>query len=80
MGKVLFGVLIAAIVWLLFFAKRKINQSSDDGATTAKPAVSSERMVACARCCINIPESEATKDPDGNFRCKNNADCNSAPR
>ncbi len=80
MGKVFFGLLIAAIVWLLFFAKRKLNRPSDRGTNDAKPSTISERMVSCARCGVNIPESESTKDTSGNFCCKNNADCIGAPR
>ncbi len=80
MGKVFFGLLIAVIVWLLFFAKRKVGRSSDRGTTDAKPSAISERMVTCTRCGVNIPESESTKDPAGNYCCKNNVDCVSASR
>ncbi len=78
MGKVLFGLLIVAIVWLLFFAKRKAGSQSIIDANKHKPT--SERMVSCRRCGVNIPESESERAVDGSSTCKNVAACSSAPK
>ena len=78
MGKVLFGLLIVAIVWLLFFAKRKAGGQSNTDANRRAPA--SERMVSCQRCGVNIPESEAEHAVDGSFTCKNVGTCNSTQK
>ena len=82
MGKVLFGILIVVIVWLLFFAKRKLTDkhSAGQGPARGTPAAQSERMVSCVRCGVNIPESEATQDAAGKFTCGNAADCGHAPK
>lgn len=78
MGKVLFGLLIVAIVWLLFFAKRKTGRQSNADSNKQMPA--SERMVSCQRCGVNIPESEAKQVGDGSFTCKNVSACSSAAK
>ena len=82
MGKILFGVLIVVIVWLLFFARRKftIDQTANKNGNGNKPALKSERMVSCTRCGVNIPESEAAQDADGQFACRNASACGSAAK
>ena len=80
MGKVIFGLLIAAIVWLLFFMKRKQRLSDKN---TVEPSASQqsnavlEQIVTCSRCGVNIPQSEALLQTDGKFLCANVAQCSS---
>ncbi len=80
MGKVIFGILIAAIVWILFFAKRKINtdQSTTDQDGRVRQKQQPERMVSCARCGVNIPESEAEAGANGSYTCRNVNDCSTS--
>lgn len=79
MGKVIFGLLIAAIVWLLFFAKRKqrLHDKQTKSSTTArvKPSAELEQIVTCARCGVNIPQSEASQQTDNTFICVNPTQC-----
>ena len=78
MGKVIFGLLIAAIVWLLFFMKRKVRLSDKN---TVEPSASQksnaalEQIVTCSRCGVNIPQSEALLQTDGKFLCAKIAQC-----
>ena len=78
MGKILFGLLIAALVWVLFFTKRKITLKPDKKERSTKDAT--EQIVTCTRCGVNIPQSEAKLADDGTYACSNAADCISAPR
>jgi hypothetical protein len=77
-GKVLFGLLIAALVWVLFFTKRKITLKTEK--KERSPKVTIEQIVTCTRCGVNIPQSEAKLGDDGTYVCSNAADCNTAPR
>jgi formylmethanofuran dehydrogenase subunit E len=78
MGKFIFGLLIAAIIWLLFFMKRKQRLSDKN---TVEPAASQqsnaalEQIVTCSRCGVNIPQSEAILQANGKFLCANTAEC-----
>ena len=77
MGKVIFGLLIAAMVWLLFFAKRKKNKQTlnDKNAKSSTATAQIEQIVKCVRCGVNIPQGEATKVTDNTFVCANPAQC-----
>lgn len=77
MGKVIFGLIIAAIVWLLFFGKRKLGQKDarGTGATDSPKKISAENIVTCAKCGVNIPESEAERTESGTYRCRSSAQC-----
>ncbi len=79
MGKVIFGLLIAAIVWLLFFAKRKQQlrdtQTKSDASSPLRPSDKLEKIVVCSRCGVNIPQSEALKTIDNKIVCANPEQC-----
>lgn len=78
MGKVIFGLLIAVIVWLLFFMKRKqrlSDKNADKSSTVKNSSATLEQIVTCSRCGVNIPQSEALLQTDGKFLCANTADC-----
>jgi hypothetical protein len=90
MGKVIFGLVIAAIVWVLFFFSRKkrlgssaskINSASPAnpaGHSTASPEI--ENMVTCTTCGVNLPASEAVRDANGSWQCVDGNQCNNAKR
>ena len=71
MGRILFWLLLAVLAW--WFVKgvlksRRLNEP--------KPAesIEGEDMVACARCGVNMPRSDA-REEGGKFFCLNNAQC-----
>ena len=78
MGRILFFVIIALLVYLVLrglfrsAAKRDRADAKDDApaATTAK----GEDMIQCARCGVNLPRSEA-RDEQGLLVCQNNPHC-----
>jgi uncharacterized protein len=74
LARVLVFLLIGFVVWLLLrgYLGRK---ARDEGRTTAAPA--SEDMVACARCGVNMPRSEALEE-GGRFICRDPAHCKHA--
>jgi hypothetical protein len=78
MGKVIFGLIIAAIIWLLFFGKRRLTKKNADTADSiATPKkIKSEQMVACVNCGVNIPVSEGILIEEGKYRCASNPQCN----
>jgi hypothetical protein len=86
MGKVLFVVLIALVVWLLFFAKRSLKIRRDQpGSLRGKQGAAHdapERMVACLRCGVHIPASEAAElvGQRGKYTCVEPDRCANLPR
>lgn len=83
MGKFLIWIAVAAVAWLAWkfyqASQRRIDQSQQRDqarrATTSQgergqPAgASPERMVACARCGVHLPASEALEDAAGRPFC-----------
>jgi len=55
MGKILLFLLLAAVVYLL------LRSRSGESRTGARAAAPAEDMVACARCGLNVPRSEAVQ-------------------
>jgi hypothetical protein len=82
MGKVLFVVLIAVVVWLLFFAKRTLKIRRDGDGAEAPRGIASERMVECMRCGVHIPASEAAElvGARGKYTCVEPERCGNLPR
>ena len=72
MGKILFLLLIALLIWWLLkgFFKAQTRQGEAPPARSA----TGEDMVACARCGVNMPRSEA-REERGSFYCVNNPHC-----
>jgi uncharacterized protein len=68
-------VVIGFVVWGLLrgFARSRVTR--DEGAARASTP---EDMVACARCGVHMPRSDATID-SGSFYCRDNPRC-LAPR
>lgn len=73
MARLLLIALIGFAVWLLY---KGLTNSKPPAATDVPPATkgASEDMVACSRCGVNLPKSEA-KLVNGAFECADSADC-----
>jgi len=68
LGRILLLLIIVFLLWLIF---RGFFRSQTK--TTQMPA-KTEDMVACARCGVNLPRSEARVE-SGIFYCKDNPRC-----
>ena len=76
MGKIVFLVIIAALVWVLFKGLGK-KSSKPRARGTQEPQDRSnvtEKMVKCYRCGVLMPESESMM-LDGNVSCHDPAHC-----
>ena len=75
MARLLLLALIGFAAWLLYKAltKPRGDANNSGGATPTAPG-SSEDMVACSRCGVNLPKSEA-KQVNGAYECADSADC-----
>ena len=72
MGKLLFFLLIGLLVWWLV---KGLTKTSKRETPPGEPGTAKEEdMVACARCGVNMPRSEARADA-GKFYCVNNPHC-----
>ena len=72
MGKIIFFLLLGLVVWWLYRGLTRSKLKHDDDA--AKPSSRVEDMVACARCGVNLPRSDAREDA-GKFFCVDNPHC-----
>lgn len=76
MGRIVILLIIAFLLWLVF---RSFFRAQVRGGTRV-PARSEkgEDMVACARCGVNLPRSEADSR-QGLFYCRDNPRCIAGP-
>ena len=74
MGRILFLLIIAFLIYLLFkgFLRAQTRRGEED----RKEKV--EDMVACARCGVNLPKSEARSE-GAQFVCRDNPRCIASP-
>ena len=74
MGRILFLLIIAFLIYLLFkgFLRAQTRRGEED----RKEKV--EDMVACARCGVNLPKSEARSE-GAQFFCRVNPRCIASP-
>ncbi len=74
MGRILFLLIIAFLIYLLFkgFLRAQTRRGEED----RKEKV--EDMVACARCGVNLPKSEARSE-GAQFFCRDNPRCIASP-
>ena len=74
MGRILFLLIIAFLIYLLFkgFLRAQTRRGEED--RTEKV----EDMVACARCGVNLPKSEARSE-GAQFFCRDNPRCIASP-
>ena len=76
MARILFLLVIVVVLYLLF---RRFFRSQTKEAPKPPPSATQakgEDMVACARCGVNLPRSEAREDA-GRLICQNNPNCHS---
>lgn len=73
MARILLLAVIGFVIWLLFRAFFRA-QTKEPPAAPPKPA---EDMVACARCGVNMPRSEALES-GGQYTCRDPANCRHA--
>ena len=76
MGKIVFLLIIAALVWVLFkgLGKKSSKPPKGDANVPGDRASLSEQMVKCHRCGVLMPESESMM-LDGNVSCHDPAHC-----
>jgi uncharacterized protein len=74
LGRILFLLIIAFLIYLLFkgFLRAQTRRGEED----RKEKV--EDMVACARCGVNLPKSEARSE-GAQFVCRDNPRCIASP-
>jgi uncharacterized protein len=72
MARILLLLVIAFVIYLIFrgFFRAQTRKGEPPAARTAK----GEDMVACARCGVNLPRSEAREEA-GRLVCRNNPHC-----
>lgn len=73
MARILLLLAIGFVIWLLFrnFFRRQV------GEPPPAPPVAAEDMVACARCGVNMPASDA-REEGGRFTCRDPSTCKHA--
>ena len=76
MGRILFLLVIAFVIYLLFkgFLRAQARREEEDRKVKDKV----EDMVACARCGVNLPKSEARSE-GAQFVCRDNPRCIASP-
>ena len=74
MGRILFFILIAFLIYLLFRGFMRAQAKKDLDAAPPKSPLEPEDMVACARCGVNVPRSSAREEA-GRWVCLGNPNC-----
>ncbi|MBI4754571.1 MAG: hypothetical protein HY778_03945 [Betaproteobacteria bacterium] len=65
MGRILFWLLLAFLIWLLFTWTRRSVGRPPDGQAPKERQI--ERMVSCAHCGVHIPENESVRAGERHF-------------
>ena len=73
MARILLLLIIAFLVYLLFRGFFR-SQAKAEARPPATSAAKAEDMIACARCGVNLPRSEAREEA-GRLVCQNNPQC-----
>jgi uncharacterized protein len=73
LGRILFYILIGVMIWLLWRGSQRVGARSQ-----APESVRGEDMVACARCGVHMPRSDA-REEGGRLVCRDNPRCGAAP-
>lgn len=76
MARILLLIVIAFIVFLLLKGFYRRITKDDDSALPPSTTHKGEDMVACARCGVNLPRSDA-HEQGGRLVCHNNPHCRS---
>ena len=73
MGRILFWLILAVLAW--WFVKGVLRATRDREIDKKESkSLEGEDMVACSRCGVNMPRSEA-REEGGKFFCLNTAQC-----
>ena len=75
MTRILFLLVIAFLIYLVIRGFIR-SQTKDEGNVPTATSAKGEDMVACARCGVNLPRSEAREEA-GRLVCQNNPHCHS---
>jgi uncharacterized protein len=73
LARIILLLVIGFVIWLLFRGFLRA-QTRDENAAPPKDV---EDMVACARCGVNMPRSEA-REEGGKFTCRDPSTCKHA--
>ena len=76
MGRIVILMVIAFLIWLVFRGFLRVNTKGQGQAPARTPQ--GEDMVACARCGVNLPKSEARSE-GAQFFCRDNPRCIASP-
>ena len=71
MGRILLLIFIAFMIYLLFRSFMRSQVKRDEPPRSVGEA---EDMIACARCGVNLPRSEA-REEGGRWVCQGNPNC-----
>ena len=71
MGRLLLFLFVALMLWWLL---KGLFRTRDDDNAPASRSTRGEDMVACARCGVNLPRSDAREEA-GRYYCVNNPHC-----
>jgi uncharacterized protein len=71
LGRILILVILAFLIWLIF---RGLVRGAGRKADIPAKSTQGEDMVACARCGVNLPRSDA-RDEGGLLVCRDNPRC-----
>jgi len=72
LGRLLLFFFVALLVWWLLRGLFRARDADDDAPAARAPQ--GEDMVACARCGVNLPRSDAREEA-GRYYCVNNPHC-----
>ena len=72
MGRLLFYILIGVLIWLVW--RGATRASARSSAEEPRKSPRGEDMVACARCGVHLPRSEA-REEGGRLVCRDNPRC-----
>jgi uncharacterized protein len=78
MGRVIFLLIVAFLIYLLFKGFFRLQTRKREGELAASRTGKGEDMVACARCGVNLPRSDARLD-GALFYCRDNPRCIASP-
>jgi uncharacterized protein len=74
MARILLLLIIGFLVYLLFRGFMRRLKKDEEPATPPATTEKGEDMVACVRCGVNMPRSEA-REEGGKLYCRNNPNC-----
>lgn len=77
MARLITFLAIGFFIWLLWRGFARGREVRDESAKAPARDAAGEDMVACARCGVNMPRSEA-REQSGAYYCRDNPRCHGA--